>query len=84
MVLPKAGHDAMHEWNIGDPRASAQSIMAWAATNGYITFTHDLDFGAILATTQAQTPVSFSSIEIIRVLHGAQNLEFILRQEPLP
>jgi predicted nuclease of predicted toxin-antitoxin system len=27
--------------------------MNWALTNGYIVFTHDLDFGAILAATQA-------------------------------
>lgn len=30
--------------------------MAWAVANGYIVFTHDLDFGTILATTQAKTP----------------------------
>ena len=30
--------------------------MGWAASNGYVVFTHDLDFGAILATTQAKTP----------------------------
>ncbi|MEY3870863.1 MAG: hypothetical protein RLZZ338_4757 [Cyanobacteriota bacterium] len=30
--------------------------MAWASTNGYIVFTHDLDFGILLATTQANAP----------------------------
>lgn len=30
--------------------------MAWANTNGYIVFTHDLDFGALLAATQASSP----------------------------
>jgi predicted nuclease of predicted toxin-antitoxin system len=31
-------------------------MMEWARTNGYIVFTHDLDFGAILAATQAIGP----------------------------
>ncbi len=30
--------------------------MEWARENGYIVFTHDLDFGALLATTRAQGP----------------------------
>ncbi len=35
--------------------------MEWANTNGYIVFTHDLDFGALLAATQA------SSLSVIQV-----------------
>jgi len=30
--------------------------MDWAATHGYIVFTHDLDFGAFLAATGATGP----------------------------
>lgn len=30
--------------------------MAWARDNGYIVFTHDLDFSALLATTQGEGP----------------------------
>lgn len=30
--------------------------MAWALTNDYIVFTHDLDFGTLLAITQADAP----------------------------
>ena len=30
--------------------------MEWARANGYIVFTHDLDFGTLLAATQAQGP----------------------------
>ncbi len=30
--------------------------MRWARENGYIVFTHDLDFGALLAATWAQGP----------------------------
>ncbi|MGB9880091.1 MAG: DUF5615 family PIN-like protein [Anaerolineae bacterium] len=30
--------------------------MQWARTNGYVVFTHDLDFGTLLANTRAQGP----------------------------
>ena len=55
-VFMAAGLDATHWVAIGDPRATDRSIMEWARSNGYIVFTHDLDFGAILAATQASGP----------------------------
>ena len=55
-VFMAAGLDATHWFAVGDPRASDRSIMEWARKNGYIVFTHDLDFGAILAATQAGGP----------------------------
>ena len=30
--------------------------MEWAQTNGYVVFTHDLDFGTLLALTQGVAP----------------------------
>jgi predicted nuclease of predicted toxin-antitoxin system len=30
--------------------------MGWAVDNGYIVFTHDLDFGALIAVTRARGP----------------------------
>ena len=30
--------------------------MAWAMANGCVVFTHDLDFGTLLAATQAKGP----------------------------
>ena len=55
-VFMAAGLDATHWVAIGDPRATDRSIMEWARSNAYIVFTHDLDFGAILAATQASGP----------------------------
>jgi len=55
-VFMAAGLEATHWSALGDPRATDRSIMQWARSNGYIVFTHDLDFGAILAATQASGP----------------------------
>ena len=45
------GHMAMHWSAIGDGKARDTEVMAWARTNGYLVFTHDLHFGALLALT---------------------------------
>jgi len=55
-VLEEEGWEATHWSKIGDARASDSQIMTWAKENGYVIFTHDLDFGAILAATKAQSP----------------------------
>ena len=55
-VFMSAGLDAAHWSTIGDSCATDRSIMEWARTSGYVVFTHDLDFGAILAATQADGP----------------------------
>ena len=47
---------AKHWSTIGDPRATDKLIMQWALDNDYIVFTNDLDFGTLLAVTQAQFP----------------------------
>lgn len=58
-ALKKAGWDAVHWSSVGNPRATDQAIMQWALTNGYVVFTHDLDFGTLLAVTQAVGPSVF-------------------------
>ncbi|MFH7242717.1 MAG: DUF5615 family PIN-like protein [Spirulina sp.] len=55
-VLNASGHSAIHWLDVGDPGASDKTIMAWASENDYVVFTHDLDFGAILASSQNTTP----------------------------
>lgn len=55
-IFAKYSIESVHWLNVGDPAAIDQIIMTWANTNGYIVFTHDLDFGIILATTQATAP----------------------------
>jgi predicted nuclease of predicted toxin-antitoxin system len=55
-VLIGSGFEALHWSTIGDPRADDQVLIDWARANGYVVFTHDLDFGTLLALTQAESP----------------------------
>ena len=55
-VFTKHGWPAVHWSSIGDPRAADRTVMAWAREHNHIVFTHDLDFGTILALTRAEGP----------------------------
>jgi predicted nuclease of predicted toxin-antitoxin system len=55
-ALKQSGWEAVHWHSIGDPRAKDTDIMDWARSHGCIVFTHDLDFGTLLAATRAQGP----------------------------
>jgi predicted nuclease of predicted toxin-antitoxin system len=55
-ALSGAGWEAIHWSHIGKPNAPDQEIFEYAKVNGYVIFTHDLDFGAILAATNAEYP----------------------------
>ncbi len=55
-VLRGLGWPAVHWSDIGDPRATDEAIMAWARENDHVVFTHDLDFGAMLALSGAGGP----------------------------
>ena len=55
-TLEDAGFDAIHWSNVGEQDALDSEIMRWALENTYVVFTHDLDFGDILAATNAAAP----------------------------
>jgi len=55
-VLQRRGWPAVHWSTVGDPRATDRTIIDWAVANGHIVFTHDLDFGTMLALTHATGP----------------------------
>jgi predicted nuclease of predicted toxin-antitoxin system len=55
-LLQNAGWSATHWSTVGDPKAADRSIMDWAEANGYVVFTHDLDFGTLLALTHKTGP----------------------------
>lgn len=54
--LSNHGWAAVHWSAIGDPRATDREIMDWARANAHVVFTHDLDFGTMLALTHATGP----------------------------
>jgi predicted nuclease of predicted toxin-antitoxin system len=58
-VLKSAGHEPIHWSQVGAANATDREIMEWARTNNHVVFTHDLDFGAILASTDADSPSVF-------------------------
>jgi predicted nuclease of predicted toxin-antitoxin system len=58
-VLLEAGFEASHWYRIGAPNAPDSELFASARENKYIVFTHDLDFGALLAATGAESPSVF-------------------------
>ena len=55
-VFKSENYEAIHWSAIGDPRAADSEILLWAKKNNCIIFTHDLDFGAILAASNAEGP----------------------------
>ncbi len=54
--LERNGCKAVHWSTVGDPRAKDAEIMAWARQHDHVVFTHDLDFGTLLALTHACGP----------------------------
>ena len=48
--------EAIHWSWVGDPGAPDRNIFGWARKEGYVVFTHDLDFSRLLALTQAEGP----------------------------
>lgn len=54
--LAQHGWSSVHWAAVGAPNADDATIMAWARTNGHVVFTHDLDFGTVLALTHATGP----------------------------
>jgi predicted nuclease of predicted toxin-antitoxin system len=55
-VLNQAGHDALHWSSVGNPTDDDPTILQWARQHGRLLFTHDLDFGALLASTRGSGP----------------------------
>lgn len=55
-VLKSNGWETVHWSQVGDPRAPDRDVLKWAKDNGYVLFTHDLDFGSILAASGDSGP----------------------------
>ncbi len=55
-IFQQHGHESVHWTKVGDKNAPDTEILLWAKENGYVIFTHDLDFCAIIAATGADSP----------------------------
>ena len=55
----QAGYEARHWSSVGPGDAPDSALFAWAREHRHVVFTHDLDFGAMLAATQAESPSVF-------------------------
>ena len=66
-VLQEHDWQAVHWSDVGDPRASDREIMDWAVARQYVVFTHDLDFGAVLALSHERGP-SVLQVRAVNVL----------------
>ncbi|MCX6591951.1 MAG: DUF5615 family PIN-like protein [Acidobacteria bacterium] len=55
-VFTDAGHTATHWRDLGPGNADDSVILQWATEAGCIVFTHDLDFGTLLALGQLAGP----------------------------
>ena len=69
-LLRAPGHWAVHSSEVGDPRAPEKALMQWAIANGCAIFIHDLDFGTMLALSDANGP-SVLQVRGLNVLTGA-------------
>lgn len=54
--LSKHGWTSVHWSTVSDPKATDREIMDWARADAHVVFTHDLDFGTMLALTHAAGP----------------------------
>ena len=83
-VFESSGYEATHWSQVGEGSAPDREILDWARENGFVLFTHDLDFSRLLALTGRDGP---SIIQLRRhgILPGdaAANLIAALRQHQL-
>jgi predicted nuclease of predicted toxin-antitoxin system len=54
--LAENGFTAIHWSTAGQPWAADSEIFDFAAANNWIVFTHDLDFGMLLAALRTRRP----------------------------
>lgn len=68
-VLKGGGWEAVHWSSEGSATATDLELMTFAAQHQFTVLTHDLDFGAILATTHGEKP-SVVQIRIDDINHA--------------
>jgi predicted nuclease of predicted toxin-antitoxin system len=84
LVSGQQGLEAVHWSTVGDPQASDLEIFDFASANGWIVFTHDLDFGILLATLRTTAPsvIQVRSQDVLPSAIGELVLRAIQTGEP--
>jgi predicted nuclease of predicted toxin-antitoxin system len=54
--LTEAAFNAVHWSEVGDGSAPDKDLLDWAAAKAFVLFTHDLDFGTLLALSKNRKP----------------------------
>jgi predicted nuclease of predicted toxin-antitoxin system len=83
-LLTQAGIEAVHWSSVGPGNAPDETLFAWARENGYMIFTHDLDFGAMLSATRAEAPSVFQirTEDVSPEALGERAVELLKRLSP--
>ena len=55
-IFQQENWEAVHRSAVGNPTAKDSEILDWAGANKCVLFTHDLDFGALLASKPRRSP----------------------------
>ena len=82
--LAARGIEAVHWSTIGDASADDARIFEFASAGGWIVFTHDLDFGTLLATLRTTAPsvVQVHCQDVLPAAIGEIVLRAIREAEP--
>jgi predicted nuclease of predicted toxin-antitoxin system len=77
------GFEAKHWSSIGQLNAPDIQLFDWARSSGFIIFTHDLDFGTMLALTKAEAPSVFQirTLNPSPLIIGGRVVELLKRFE---
>jgi len=84
-VLEQAGWDTIPWSMVGDMCATDEVIKSWVHQNGYIVFTHDLDFGILLALTQAESPsvIQIRAQDVLPKVLGSRMVKVLKNHQSL-
>ncbi|GBC93839.1 hypothetical protein HRbin15_02341 [bacterium HR15] len=78
-IFRSEGWEALHWSEVGVLTAPDEEIMQWAREHGYIIFTHDMDFSALLALTGADGPsvIQMRTHDVMPTTHGKKVVDVI-------
>src|SRR6266536_6055872 len=81
--LEENGFEAVHWSTTGEPTATDAVIMAWARDRGFVVVTHDLDFSALLASTEAAGPsvLQLRTLDVLPDAVGSDVVRVLRDQE---